>query len=51
MAQDDKAKAIKDRMAKIKAQGYPLIRDVKAENAIEIMSQLLEHKKKHGQSH
>lgn len=45
MSQDVKAKAIKENMATIKAQGYPLIRDIKAENAIEIMREILERKK------
>ncbi len=51
MTQDAKEKTIKENMAKIRAQGYPLIRDVKAENAVEIMGEILERKKRHGQGH
>lgn len=46
MTQDAKAKAIEENMAKIRDQGYPLIRDIKAESAIEIMSEILERKKR-----
>jgi hypothetical protein len=46
MTQDAKAKAIKENMAKIRDQGYPLIRDIKAESAVEIMSEILERKKR-----
>jgi hypothetical protein len=49
MTQDAKEKTIKENMAKIRAQGYPLIRDIKAENAVEIMGEILERKKRHGQ--
>lgn len=46
MTHDAKAKAIKENMAKIRDQGYPLIRDIKAESAVEIMSEILERKKR-----
>lgn len=46
MTRDAKAKAIKENMAKIRDQGYPLIRDIKAESAVEIMSEILERKKR-----
>lgn len=46
MTQGSKDKAIKERMAKIREQGYPLIRDIKAESAVEIMTEILERKKR-----
>ena len=46
MTQDSKEKTIKENMAKIRVQGYPLIRDIKAEKAVEIMSEILERKKR-----
>lgn len=46
MTQDSKEKTIKENLAKIREQGYPLIRDIKAENAVEIMSEILERKKR-----
>lgn len=49
MSQDAKAKAIKENMARIKEQGYPLIRDIKAENAVEVMREILDRKRMHGQ--
>jgi hypothetical protein len=41
-----KDQVIKENMAKIKAQNYPLIQDLQAENAIEIMSDILKNKNK-----
>ncbi len=50
MTQYAKEKTIKENMAKIREQGYPLIRDIKAEYAVETMRELLERKKRNGQS-
>lgn len=44
MNDDDKEAKIKRNMAQIRKAGYPLIRDVKAENAVEIMAEILERK-------
>lgn len=41
-----KDQIIKENMAKIKAKNYPLIHDLKAENAMDIMSDILKKKNK-----